>query len=164
MNISLIGQFRLQGLQMEIKVIYFPFLFYSTDFNINTVCNGIQQALIQAIIHSHNITFLPLLIKSLLGWMLKGWWYDFLLLKLMYVNKYAWDCLDELSQNNKYGLLESSFSTQLSPYSQGRSCAPFLTGVCANAAQQVLTLALYFVFCPPLRADNFHITKAFLSV
>lgn len=120
MNISLIGQFRLQGLQMEIKVIYFPFLFYSTDFNINTVCNGIQQALIQAIIHSHNITFLPLLIKSLLGWVLKGWWYDFLLLKLMYVNKYAWDCLDELSQNNKYGLLESSFSTQLSPYSQGR--------------------------------------------
>lgn len=120
MNISLIGQFRLQGLQMEIKVIYFPFLFYSTDFNINTVCNGIQQALIQAIIHSHNITFLPLLIKSLRGGMLKGWWYGFLLLKLMYVNKYAWECLDELSQNNKYGLLESSFSTQLSPYSQGR--------------------------------------------
>lgn len=40
MNISLIGQFRLWGLQMEIKVIYFLFLFYSTDFNINTVCNG----------------------------------------------------------------------------------------------------------------------------
>lgn len=118
MNISLIGQFRLQGLQMEIKVIYFPFLFYSTDFN--TVCNGIQQALIQAIIHSHNITFLPLFIKSLLGWMLKSWWYDLLLLKLMCFNKYAWDCLDELSQNNKDGLLESSSSTQLSPYSQGR--------------------------------------------
>lgn len=110
MNISLIGQFRLQGLQMEIKVIYFLFLFYSTDFNINTVCNGIQQTLIQAIIHSHNITFLPLLIKSLVGWMLKGWWYDLLLLKLTYFNKYAWDCLDELSQNNKDGLLETSSS------------------------------------------------------
>lgn len=102
MNKSLIGQFRLQGLQMEIKVIYSPFLFYSTDFNINTVCNGIQQALIQAIIHSHNTTFLPLLIKSLLGWMLKGWWYNLLLLKLMYFNKYTWDCLDELSQSNRW--------------------------------------------------------------
>lgn len=41
LNISLIRQFRHQGLQMEIKMIYSPFLFYSSYFNINTVCNGI---------------------------------------------------------------------------------------------------------------------------